>query len=62
MPTVVMQARIIPKQVEGTIFALFMSLNNLSGQFIAPLFGATLADHFGVSSEDFRMFPLLIMI
>jgi len=53
MPTLVMQARIIPKNVEGTIFALFMSLNNLSGSFIAPMFGAALADKFGVSSEDF---------
>lgn len=62
MPTLVMQARIIPKNIEGTMFALFMSLSNMSSSFISPLFGATLATAFDVSSNNFTNLPILVLI
>ena len=62
MPTFVVQAKIIPKSIEATVFAIFMSLSNLSQGVISPLFGATLATFFGVTGEDFSRLPLLVII
>ena len=62
MPTLVVQTKIIPKNIEGTMFALFMSLGNLANGFVSPMFGATLATWFGVDEDDFSALSILVLI
>jgi hypothetical protein len=62
MPTLVVQAKIIPANIEGTMFALFMSMSNLSNGFVAPFVGACLSTAYGVTDEDFTRLPTLVTI
>jgi hypothetical protein len=60
MPTLVLAAKLCPPGIEGTLFALLMSVYN-SGGIVGAEAGALLTSAFGVSSNDFTMLgPLLI--
>ena len=61
MPVLVLAARICPPGVEATLFALLMSLFNLSGLLSREL-GALLTQWLGVTEVDFTNLWLLVLI
>uniref|UniRef100_A0A0D6R6R0 Major facilitator superfamily (MFS) profile domain-containing protein n=1 Tax=Araucaria cunninghamii TaxID=56994 RepID=A0A0D6R6R0_ARACU len=52
MPFLVLSGRLCPPGIEGTLFALFMSINNF-GSTVSSFFGAVLASTLDISSERF---------
>jgi len=53
MPMLVVQTKIVPKNVEATIYSVFGSLRNLANDTISPIFGGLIAKYFGVTRENF---------
>ncbi|XP_010448741.1 PREDICTED: probable folate-biopterin transporter 4 [Camelina sativa] len=52
MPFLILSGRLCPPGIEGTLFALFMSINNL-GNTVGSFMGAGLASLLGISSGSF---------
>lgn len=61
MPVLVLSARLCPPGVEATLFALLMSVVNLSGLLSHEL-GALLTHQLGVTETDFSRLWLLVLI
>jgi len=61
MPVLVLSARLCPPGIEATLFALLMSIWNLSGLVSSEL-GALLTHWLGVSENSFENMGLLIII
>ncbi|MEM7590934.1 MAG: folate/biopterin family MFS transporter [Cyanobacteria bacterium P01_A01_bin.83] len=61
MPVLVLSARLCPKGVEATLFALLMSVWNLSGLLSHEL-GALLTSWLGVTESNFDLLWLLVII
>ncbi|MEL6159835.1 MAG: folate/biopterin family MFS transporter [Cyanobacteria bacterium J06623_5] len=61
MPVLVLSARLCPPGVEATLFALLMSVVNLSGLLSHEL-GALLTHQLGVTETDFTNLWLLVLI
>ncbi|MEM8672697.1 MAG: folate/biopterin family MFS transporter [Cyanobacteria bacterium P01_G01_bin.67] len=61
MPVLVLSARLCPKGVEATLFALLMSIWNLSGLLSHEL-GALLTSWLGVTESNFDRLWLLVII
>ena len=61
MPVLVLSARLCPKGVEATLFALLMSIWNLSGLLSHEL-GALLTSWLGVTENNFDHLWLLVVI
>ena len=61
MPVLVLSARLCPKGVEATLFALLMSIWNLSGLLSHEL-GALLTAWLGVTENNFDQLWLLVII
>ncbi len=61
MPVLVLSARLCPKGVEATLFALLMSIWNLSGLLSHEL-GALLTSWLGVTENNFDQLWLLVTI
>ncbi len=61
MPVLVLSARLCPKGVEATLFALLMSIWNLSGLLSHEL-GALLTSWLGVTESNFDKLWLLVII
>ncbi len=61
MPVLVLSARLCPKGVEATLFALLMSIWNLSGLLSHEL-GALLTSWLGVTETNFDKLWLLVII
>lgn len=59
MPTLVLAARLCPPGVEGTLFALLMSIFN-GGAIVGSEIGAYLTRAVGVTEMDFKNLGLLI--
>lgn len=61
MPTLVLAARLCPPGVEGTLFALLMSIFN-GGGIVGSELGALLTRAMGVTDVDFRNLGMLIAV
>lgn len=61
MPTLVLAARLCPPGVEGTLFALLMSIYN-GGGIVGSELGALLTRAMGVTDVDFTNLGMLITI
>ena len=62
MPTLVLQTKIIPKNVEATLYSFFSSFVLFAGQFISPMLGGAIATTFGVSRDNFSSMGTIILI
>ncbi|MEC4984295.1 MAG: folate/biopterin family MFS transporter [Oscillatoria sp. PMC 1068.18] len=61
MPVLVLAARLCPKGVEATLFALLMSVNNLGG-LLSHEIGALLTHWLGVTETNFDNLWLLVLL
>jgi hypothetical protein len=61
MPVLIISAKLCPKGIEGTLFALFMSLQNFS-HTVSSWSGAILSSRLGITSTDFEMLWLGLLI
>lgn len=61
MPTLVLAARLCPPGVEGTLFALLMSIFN-AGSLVGSEVGAFLTRVMGVTDVDFQNLGMLIAL
>ncbi|XP_019183352.1 PREDICTED: probable folate-biopterin transporter 4 [Ipomoea nil] len=61
MPFLILSGQLCPPGIEGTLFALFMSINNL-GSTVGSFVGAGLASALNISSGSFDNLPLGIGI
>ncbi|XP_057858415.2 probable folate-biopterin transporter 4 isoform X2 [Cryptomeria japonica] len=61
MPFLVLSGRLCPPGIEGTLFALFMSINNFGGT-VSSFFGAVLASALHISSDRFDNLALGIYV
>ncbi|MFM6189383.1 MAG: folate/biopterin family MFS transporter [Planktothrix sp.] len=61
MPVLVLAARLCPPGVEATLFALLMSVVNLSG-LISYELGALLTHWFGITETNFNQLWLLVIV
>jgi folate/biopterin transporter len=61
LPVLVLSARLCPKGIEASLFALLMSVSNLSGLLSQEL-GALLTHWFGVTETNFDKLWLLVLI
>jgi folate/biopterin transporter len=61
MPVLVLSARLCPKGVEATLFALLMSIWNLSGLLSHEL-GALITSWLGVTESNFEQLWLLVIV
>ncbi|MEB3248406.1 MAG: folate/biopterin family MFS transporter [Merismopediaceae bacterium] len=61
MPVLVISARLCPKGIEATLFALLMSIWNLSG-LLSYGSGALLTQWFGITDSHFGNLPWLIIV
>ncbi|WP_013324930.1 folate/biopterin family MFS transporter [Gloeothece verrucosa] len=61
MPVLVLCARLCPAGIEATMFALLMSISNLSG-LVSNELGALLTHLFGVTETNFDKLWLLVLI
>ena len=52
MPMMVVQTKIVPKNVEATVYSMFGSLKNLSNDTISPFMGGIIAKNFGVTKNN----------
>lgn len=63
LPTMVLFAKITPKNIEATCFAFLTGTLNFSGGVMSPLLGTKINDLFvGVSAENLKDYPTLILI
>lgn len=63
MPFLILSGQLCPPGIEGTLFALFMSINNL-GSSLGSFYGAALASFLHISSHSFHnlLYGLLIQL
>jgi len=61
MPVIVLASRLCPEGMEGTMYALIMSINNLGG-IIGSQLGAGLTVYLGVTEKNMDNFWLLVFI
>ena len=61
MPLLILVCNVCPKNIEGTLYALFMGIMNL-GYFIAAQSGALIVNCLGVTEENFTNLPICILI
>lgn len=61
MPFLILSGQLCPPGIEGTLFALFMSINNL-GSTLGSFVGAGLASILGISSGSFDNLLIGIVI
>eukprot|EP00898_Chlorokybus_atmophyticus_P002894 jgi/Chlat1/3605/Chrsp234S03576 len=61
MPFLVLSARLCPPGLEGTLFALFMSISNF-GSTLSNYNGAFLAHILHITQDNFQRLPLAIML
>ncbi|XP_074348385.1 putative folate-biopterin transporter 4 [Apium graveolens] len=61
MPFLILSGQLCPPGIEGTLFALFMSINNF-GSMVGSIVGAALASILNISSGSFSNLPLGIFI
>nr|DAD17766.1 TPA_asm: hypothetical protein HUJ06_019229 [Nelumbo nucifera] len=61
MPFLILSGKLCPPGIEGTLFALFMSINNL-GTTLGSFLGATVASALNISSGSFDNLLLGIII
>ena len=61
MPMVVLGARVCPIGVEGTLYALLMSISNIGG-VVSSEWGSLLTNMFGVTSVDFSALWKLMLV
>mgnify|MGYP000577214609 CR=1 FL=1 len=61
MPFLVLSGQLCEPGIEGTLFSLFMSLNNI-GATLSSFFGASLASFLHISSDQFENFSVGICI
>jgi len=61
MPVIVLASRLCPEGMEGTMYALIMSINNLGG-IIGSQIGAALTVYLGVTEKSMDNFWLLVFI
>lgn len=62
MPTLVVQTKIVPKNVEATVYSVFASIRNFSNDVISPLIGGLIADSFGVTNDNFSKIGSIVLI
>ena len=53
MPMLVVQTKIVPKNVEATVYSVFGSLRNLANDTVSPLMGGIIANNLGVTRDNF---------
>ncbi|GAB2277812.1 hypothetical protein Dimus_012517 [Dionaea muscipula] len=61
MPFLILSGQLCPPGIEGTLFALFMSINNF-GSTVGSFVGAGLASTLNISSGSFENLPLGIFV
>jgi folate/biopterin transporter len=61
MPVIVLASRLCPEGMEGTMYALIMSINNLGG-IIGSQLGAVLTTWLGVTEKNMDNFWLLVFL
>ena len=61
MPMLSLACIICPKNLEGTVYSLFMASLNV-GSIISGLWGGFLTKQLGITSNDFTKLPFLIII
>ncbi|KAK8954680.1 putative folate-biopterin transporter 4 [Platanthera zijinensis] len=61
MPFLILSGQLCPPGIEGTLFALFMSINNL-GSTVSSFYGAALASALHISSNSFDNLPYGLFI
>ena len=61
MPMVVLGARVCPVGVEGTLYALLMSISNIAG-VVSSEWGSLLTKMFGVTAVDFSALWKLMLV
>ena len=61
MPMVVLGARVCPVGIEGTLYALLMSITNLGG-VVASEWGSLLTSMFGITSDNFSNLWKLMLL
>ena len=62
MPTLVLLTKIVPKNIEATIYSFFTSLQNLSIRFFCPMVGGIITDAFRITKDDFTNLSVVILI
>ncbi|NJN24232.1 MAG: folate/biopterin family MFS transporter, partial [Acaryochloridaceae cyanobacterium RL_2_7] len=61
MPVLVLAARLCPKGIEATMFAMLMALSNLAG-VLSRESGAVLMHWMGITESDFHRLWLLVLV
>ncbi|MEW5296955.1 MAG: hypothetical protein WDW36_000198 [Sanguina aurantia] len=61
MPVLVLAARMCPVGIEGTMFAMLMSVTNLASG-VSTATGAALTSLLGITADSFDRLPLLLLI
>lgn len=63
IPLMALFAKITPKRIEGTTYALLTSATNLSFSVISPNMGTAINKRFvGVSADDLSKYDILVLI
>ena len=62
MPSLVVQTKITPKNVEATIYSLFRTISNLTSDFISPMMGGIIASSFDVSNKKFEHMTSILVV
>lgn len=62
MPMLVVQTKIVPKNVEATVYSVFASLRNLASDFVSPIIGGLIADNYHVSKDNFDHIGTIVII
>ncbi|KAG7379619.1 hypothetical protein PHYPSEUDO_008346 [Phytophthora pseudosyringae] len=61
MPIMVLCAKLCPRGIEGTLFALLMSISNVSYS-VSEFWGAFVCDWMGITKDEYEMLWLAIVI
>uniref|UniRef100_A0AAV1T6K0 Uncharacterized protein n=1 Tax=Peronospora matthiolae TaxID=2874970 RepID=A0AAV1T6K0_9STRA len=61
MPIVVLCAKLCPRGIEGTLFALLMSISNVSYS-VSEFWGALLCDWVGITKDEYEMLGIAIVV
>ncbi|CAI5744486.1 unnamed protein product [Peronospora destructor] len=61
MPIIVLCAKLCPRGIEGTLFALLMSIANVSNS-VSEFWGAILCERMGIAKDEYNMFGTAIVV
>lgn len=61
LPMLVVQTKIVPKDVEGTVYSVFGSLRNVASNTVSPMVGGVIAQGLGVTKDDFGNIGLIVV-